>query len=496
VPEGSQNLNFTNAKNWMFPFTRGDMRAHDTAQMNVGENELTDDMLWSADRRMPLPGARNLFTYFGGTVEVNPTLSGGRLARNGIIQHKWVPEAVNHTQINDNYGQVPNANCVDVQAYGKYTDKNNAVQGSMVAGSDGICDLQQALQLSRFNWDTSSPGNPRVPSGHAAQLRTDVPKTRHLVQMIRGFCYVTDASGDPIFEPSDTDCSDNETQSDNHAHLGGVVRSSPSVVTPSAKVIDKPSKPRPTVAYVGGWDGQLHAIYVSGGSGYEGLASTRNYMNPSAASTFTTKWNTEFRAGRLPPAGTELWSFMPATQLPMAASNNARVDSSPAVRDIFGDLDGSGRKDWYTVLVVSLGESSREVVALDVSNPLEPVLLWDVVGGNAQVGSFPDFPGVSMSDPSLGGAASPLVWNNARAYYDLPPATDPGRLTYPTKTYAAPYDYAELGGASAVRIGNVLEGAQQSYIAFLASSSSGVAMAPSKGMVVVALDVATGQKIW
>src|SRR5205814_68218 len=59
-------------------------------------------------------------------------------------------------------------------------------------------------------------------------------------------------------------------------------------------------------------------------------------------------------------------------------SNNAVVDSSPVVIDAYGDFDGSGIRTWHTVLVASAGGNNREVFALDVTNPLKPVLLWDL----------------------------------------------------------------------------------------------------------------------
>ena len=130
--------------------------------------------------------------------------------------------------------------------------------------------------------------------------------------------------------------------------LGGIDHSTPAVAGPS-KVAG--SAARPTVAYVGALDGMLHAIAVSG-------------------------------SGVTP--GTELWAFIPPSQLGTIATYQAGVDGSPQVADAFLD-DGKGIKSWRTVLAVTCGQTFGGTVdLLDVTDPLNPAWLWT---GSSSTGS-------------------------------------------------------------------------------------------------------------
>ena len=122
--------------------------------------------------------------------------------------------------------------------------------------------------------------------------------------------------------------------------LGGIDHSTPAIVTPSS-VAGSPT--RPTVAYVGALDGMLHAIAVSG-------------------------------SGVVP--GTELWAFIPPSQLPLIAGYGAGVDGSPAVSDAFVDLGGTGLKSWHTLLAIPNGAFGGTVDVLDVTDPQNPAYLW------------------------------------------------------------------------------------------------------------------------
>ncbi len=492
---GTQVLAWGTAKNWRFPSVRGDVRAHDAETgLAAGENTLTEAQIFSADGQMPLPASRNVFTYFGGYVEENPVLSGGRKVRNDVLQHGWVPERIEHTRINADFGTVPNPNCTDVLKYYKYKAKGkdgtgkiiNQDKGGLTRGSDGICDLQQALQLTPVNFDAAFG----IPASDVAQLEADVPEAQQFVQMVRGFCYFRDAANNRVMEPTDAQCASYDVVSDNRAHLGGAVRSSVAVVPPSSNIADAANNRRPTVAYVGTWDGQLHALYVSGGANYTGPATPRSYINPDATSTFKKSWAADFAAGTLPNAGTELWAYLPSTQLPWLKSNSARVDSSPVVQDVFIDLYGTGVRQWYTVLVASIGATGSQLFAMDVTNPLKPVLLWDITGSNHQVSNFPKFASTIIPDPDLKGTAAPLVWENVKAEFNYPPDLDPGRTT------TGAFDLTELGGSRGLSVGQLREGLLPTYTVFVASNASQAVTGPGKGLIVYALDVATGQKLW
>jgi hypothetical protein len=132
--------------------------------------------------------------------------------------------------------------------------------------------------------------------------------------------------------------------------LGAVDRSTAAVIEPSPMV----GRVRPTIAYVGAYDGMLHAI----------CADT---VSPC-----------EFR-------GQVLWSFIPRTQLPFLWENRQRIDGSPTVADVFGDFSGDGIREWRTVLTLASGAGrpgfrGREpaVIALDVTDPTDPRILWEL----------------------------------------------------------------------------------------------------------------------
>lgn len=123
--------------------------------------------------------------------------------------------------------------------------------------------------------------------------------------------------------------------------LGGIDHSTLALVPPSG--VTPAGQARPTVAYVGALDGQLHAIAVSGAA-----------VTP----------------------GAELWSFLPRDQLGRLRQNQAGVDASPNVRDLFDDWNGTGLRGWRTVLGIPEGSYGTSAHALDVTDPANPRLLW------------------------------------------------------------------------------------------------------------------------
>jgi type IV pilus assembly protein PilY1 len=168
------------------------------------------------------------------------------------------------------------------------------------------------------------------------------------------------------------------------------------------------------------------------------------------------------------------------------------------VQDVFADFVGSGKREWHSVLVGSAGGDSRELFALDITDPLNPVLLWDLVGstrrtggGTPRMGAVADF--ANGTDPSsLTTHATVLKWDgdSTSTDYKLPPATASGRSA--TKMY----DFSGLGGTNSLSMGLLRVGLNPVYAVFVAASSSALATTPSKGLDVFALDVATGQKLW
>jgi hypothetical protein len=141
--------------------------------------------------------------------------------------------------------------------------------------------------------------------------------------------------------------------------LGGVDRSTVAVIEPSP-VVAGANGARPTMAYFGGTDGMLHAVCASTGG------------------------NTATQASVCPSLGTELWAFIPRTQLPLIRTNTARIDGSVRVIDAFGDFSNNpatGTKSWHTVLIFQTGNTNGQgnaAYALDVSDPASPVILWEL----------------------------------------------------------------------------------------------------------------------
>jgi hypothetical protein len=138
--------------------------------------------------------------------------------------------------------------------------------------------------------------------------------------------------------------------------LGGVDRSTVAVIPASAFA---GSGTRPTMAYFGATDGMLHAVCASSG----GSTATASNICPSL--------------------GTELWAFLPGTQLPLVRSNSARVDGSVHVVDAFGDFfndPATGTKSFRTILTFQTGfavGATPAVYALDVTDPYTPRLIWE-----------------------------------------------------------------------------------------------------------------------
>lgn len=83
--------------------------------------------------------------------------------------------------------------------------------------------------------------------------------------------------------------------------------------------------------------------------------------------------------------GVEQWAFVPTavrSRLWLLADKNYSgkheffVDGPPVIEDVF---DGSA---WRTILVAGMGAGGRSYVALDITRPLEPKLLWEFSNTN------------------------------------------------------------------------------------------------------------------
>ncbi len=131
--------------------------------------------------------------------------------------------------------------------------------------------------------------------------------------------------------------------------LGGIDRSSLAVIEASSLA----NANRPVMIYAGGLDGMLHAICGS-------------------------------VQGNCTQLGLELWAFITRTQLGYLKSNNAKVNGTPRVADIYGDFDGTGTDSWRTILTFQTGGGDSTlsnmgpaVYALDVTTPTDPKIVWE-----------------------------------------------------------------------------------------------------------------------
>jgi hypothetical protein len=136
------------------------------------------------------------------------------------------------------------------------------------------------------------------------------------------------------------------------AQLGGVDRATPAVIESSPLT----GTTRPTIAYVGGRDGMLHAICAEA-------------------------------VGECPAAGVELWAFLPSTEIDKVRLNSTRIDGSPKVADVYGSFHGAARS-LKTVLTFQTGNQlASATYALDVTDPANPDVLWrlDTAGPGVNV---------------------------------------------------------------------------------------------------------------
>jgi len=134
--------------------------------------------------------------------------------------------------------------------------------------------------------------------------------------------------------------------------LGGLDRSTVAII-PASLVA---GTARPTMVYIGGTDGMLHAFCAE------------DFTPPSAAQTCV--------------RGKELWAFVPRTLLADLRFNKAIIDGSPRVVDMYGNFDGTGAK-FRTILTFTTGNGERTtgkapaVYALDITDPTQPKVVWE-----------------------------------------------------------------------------------------------------------------------
>ena len=150
------------------------------------------------------------------------------------------------------------------------------------------------------------------------------------------------------------------------ARLGDIYHSTPQIITAPRVDIDDQAyslfrqqtqvSGRPSIVYVGSNDGVLHAFALED--------------DPTGA----VRWQ----------GGQELWGFVPPYLMPNTlnsgrSSHQFMVDGTPVVRDVVfrrAPGDAASSDMYHSVLVVGLRGGGNVYVALNVTDPLNPVFLW------------------------------------------------------------------------------------------------------------------------
>ncbi len=113
--------------------------------------------------------------------------------------------------------------------------------------------------------------------------------------------------------------------------------------------------------------------------------------------------------------GAEMWSYVPKIVMPnlykLAERNYATlhqyyVDGSPETMDVYDATLGA----WRTILVGGLGLGGRGYYALDVTDPLNPIALWEICSDSTLCGISDVDMGYSYGNPVIVKRSSDQKW--------------------------------------------------------------------------------------
>jgi type IV pilus assembly protein PilY1 len=492
VSSSAYTYGWANGSQWIFPRIPGNVYEHPL--VNVGSiaafgattisfnsNSLFDAQGQISKKYGGAAGNRNLFTFVGGKFAFGP--AGGR-------QQGLTAIPIDTAQIDG-----PPPNCVDQLQLGQVIDaKHPAGYWGFKPGADGQCDLEEIIEFNALNGGADFGASEAAANTAVLNLTSTHDSADGMIEVVQGYCFSTtggtDGTGHTHLPTGLGDCN-NQINPTNAPTIGGMVHSQPAVVNASPVIPDLGAA-RPTVLYAAGADGQLHAYYVSGGTGYQGPQATLAYPAGSdATAAFSSLWAVPFAP---PNPMTELWSFMPASQIQLLAGNQQMVDSAPVVMDVFADFSGNlvpGLPQWHTVLVATagnpLGNPGAEVFALDITNPLVPHLLWDLVGSWAGQPPGTVSP-IALADDSID-SLSATKWIQTGIGGVYPPAGS---------SLTGVFDYSDLGASYGLSLGIVRTGNTPLFRVFVSSNltQDPGATPMNNGAQVYAIDVATGQKVW
>ncbi len=425
-PLNAERINFeaykaaNKAGDWVFPYIEGRFRAIPVDKIGINRQDFSQGEDWEASLRMPTPDKRTLFTVLGSN-------------QKGLQKLPFTLQQLT-------------TGCMDTDDTGKIKT---------------VCDLQEAMGLDRTSAglaELDSDGDGKVDTSVTADARYyNNHMAQHFVQRVRGFCVAHERK--ESMTPVKSDC-DSQQFGEVRATLGGLDHASPAVVGKSMYV----KTPRAEVAYIGGMDGQLHAIYLRGPT---------TGLSPA------------------PVQGQELWAFLPKGQLGRLATNDARVDVSPVVSDVFVDYEdrnnngvlepterSTGKFVWRTVLVSGSGRLGGEIFALDVTDPLKPIILWDITA---------DSDGDDSEDPSENVVPR---WRDFAVSINPPPKyNDPSTPS----VKSGPYNFAQLGDSLSMNLVPVRRGNRPAFQVVVSTNGRDEG---SRNLEVFSLDVGTGKKLW
>jgi type IV pilus assembly protein PilY1 len=176
--------------------------------------------------------------------------------------------------------------------------------------------------------------------------------------------------------------------------FGAIYHATPAAIGPPSAAIRDPAyeafalsnSTRPLMLYSATTDGQLHAFKVASN-------------DPSDSSGVL--------ADEL--ENNELWSFLPPHVLPnllsqYSSAQQLLLDGTPVVKDVIFERSLNqaiaGSATWHTVLVAGGGNAGGFYYALDITNPTNPVFLWQISNTSAG-GSLEPLFGTRSGTPAI-----------------------------------------------------------------------------------------------
>jgi hypothetical protein len=146
---------------------------------------------------------------------------------------------------------------------------------------------------------------------------------------------------------------------------------------------------RDTVLFVGSRDGKIHAFDAGkfrwgDNPKTTGFKELRGYFLWEDLSANPPGYCSDVTDCPNYGTGRELWAFIPADLIPRLKNNilkgddQSYVDASPALADVYIDTNDDGISDaWRTILLSAEGNGGDTVFCLDVTDPYNPVFMWE-----------------------------------------------------------------------------------------------------------------------